>query len=426
MFSGFGTCPDLDVLSVVFEIDVDITHSTSERPFASLNASTTFSDESEVVFSVGSMFRIESIEDKRTINGYWHVRLKLVEDDSDISELRNELDKTYCDESDLCSLGIALRAMGDYQRAERYFRMLLKYMPEGHPNTHRVYSSLGMVARDKGDHQTSLKYHEKALEYLNKSSIYNEQENIGREYGDMGTAYHHLGDLDLALKYFTMATEIQTSPESLSYTYNQIALLYRDKGNAQLALEYFQKTLHIEEQILKTNQYNPVLATMYNNIGEIYAQLGDNENALKYLHHALDIRLKGTVSTHTDLAAIYSNLGLVYQRKRELKKALELFKKALEIDTQNFGTNHESLVVTHNNISSVYHEMHELLRAVYHSETALRILLHTQAGENHVALFKLQLNIGAMELELGNNIKSLKITKEALENQLKILPKNHE
>ncbi|CAF1335730.1 unnamed protein product [Rotaria sordida] len=426
MFSGFGTCPDLNVLSVVFEIDVDITHSTSRRPFASLNASTTFSDESEVVFSVGSMFRIESIEDRRTINGYWYVRLKLVEDDSDISELRNELEKKYCDESDLCSLGSALIAMGDYQRAERYFRMLLEYMPEGHPNTHRVYSCLGTIAHDEGDHQMSLKYHEKALEYLNKSSIYNEQENIGREYVDMGTAHHHLGDLDLALKYFTMATDIQTSPKSLSYTYNQIALLYRDKGNPQLALEYFQKTLHIEEQILKTNQYNPVMATMYNNIGEIYVQLGDDENALKYLHHALDIRLKGTVSTHTDLAAIYTNLGNVYSRRNELKKALEVLEKALEIDTQKFGNNHESLAITHNNISAVYKEMNDLPRAVHHLETALRILLRLQAGENHVYISELQLNLGMVQFALGNSNKALRITQKALQNQLKKLPENHE
>ncbi|CAF4291781.1 unnamed protein product, partial [Rotaria sordida] len=89
-----------------------------------------------------------------------------------------------------------------------------------------------------------------------------------------------------------MATDIQKSPESLSCTYNQMALVYRDKGEKQLALEYFQKTLNIEEQVLKRNKYEPVLATMYNNIGEIYVQLGDDENALKYLHHALYIRLK--------------------------------------------------------------------------------------------------------------------------------------
>jgi len=304
--------------------------------------------------------------------------------------------------------------------------MLLEYLPEDHSNTNRIYSSLGTIAHNKGDHQTSLNYHEKALEYLKKPSIYNEQENIGHEYVDVGVSHQRLGNLDLAMEYFTMATNIQTSPTSLSYTYNQIAMLYRDKGDNHLALEYFQKTLHIEEQVLQKNQYSPVLATMYNNIGEIYTQLGDYENALKHLHHALDIRLIGSVSTHTDLAAIYSNLGIVYQRKKELKKALEVFEKALEIDTQTFGNNHESLAWTHNNISEVYKHMDDLPRALYHLETALRIVLRSQAGENHVYISTLQYNIGIVQFSLGDNIKALKMTQKALQNQLRRLPENHE
>jgi tetratricopeptide (TPR) repeat protein len=283
-----------------------------------------------------------------------------------------------------------------------------------------------MIARDKGDHQTSLNYHEKALEYLNRPTVYNEQEHIGREYVDIGASHQHLGNLDLAMEYYTKATEIQKSPESLSYTYNQIALLHRDKGNKHLALEYFQKTLHIEEQVLQTNQYAPVLATMYNNIGEIYSQLGDYENALKHLHHALDICLKGTVSTHTDLAAIYTNLGMVYHEKKELKKSLEVLEKALEIDTQTFGNNHESLAATHNNISAVYQDMNDLNRALYHLETALGILLRSQAGENDVDISKFQCNIGMLQFRLGDNTKALKITQKALKNQLETLPENDE
>jgi tetratricopeptide (TPR) repeat protein len=221
-----------------------------------------------------------------------------------------------------------------------------------------------------------------------------------------------------------MATNIQTSPESFSLTYNQLAMLYRDKGEKRLALEYFQKTLHIEEQVLKTNQYQPVLATMYNNIGEIYSQLGDYKNALKYLHHALDIRLKGTVASHTDLAAIYTNLGQVYYSKNELEKVLELLEKAMKIDTQTFGAYHESLAMSHNNISAVYREMNDPTRALYHLETALRILLHSQTGENHVDVSILQYNIGVLQFNLGNNIKALKMARKALRNRLRIFPEN--
>jgi hypothetical protein len=114
IFSGFDAHPDPNILSVLFEIEVDVTRSTIKRPFASISHLSKFPDESEIVFSVGSMFRIERVQDRRTVEGYWYVQLKLVEDDSDTNELRNELEKEYCDEGDLCSLGKALRAMGDY------------------------------------------------------------------------------------------------------------------------------------------------------------------------------------------------------------------------------------------------------------------------------------------------------------------------
>jgi tetratricopeptide (TPR) repeat protein len=424
MFSGYGVDPHMQ--SVLFEIEVGVIVSTVKRPFALISHISTKPGESEFLFSVGSMFRIESLADRRSIEGYWHVKLKLVEDDSDINELKMELEKEHCDESDLSSLGSVLIVMGDYKRAERYFLILLEYLPADHPATYRIYSCLGKIAHNKGDHTTSLDYHEKALEYLKKPGIYNTQENIGQVYADSGSSYHGLGKLDLAMKYLTMATDLQTSPKLLSHTYNQIGLVYRDKGDKRLALEYFLKALHIEEQILKTNQYQPALATSYNNIGEIYSQLGDYENALKYLHHALDIRLKGTVSTHTDLAAIYNNLGVVYHKKRELKKALEAYEKALEIDIQALGNDHESIAVSHNNISAVYCEMGDLARALYHLETALRILLHSQAGEDHVSIATSQYNIGMLQLALGNSMKALKITHKALQNQLKILPENHE
>ena len=423
-FSSYGIGLDVDHVSVLFQIEVDVAHSTSKRPFASISAFSKFPDEQETVFSVGSMFRIEYVEDRRMIEGHWYVKLKLVEDDGDIRELRTALERTYCDKSDLCTLGTVLRHMGDYQRAERFFLMLLEYTPEDHPNMDRIYSLLGTIARDQGNHQTSLNYHEKALQLLKKRKFAADEEMIGRQYVDIGASHHGLGNLELAVKYYTMATEIQKSPHSLSYTYNQIGLLYQEKGDYRLALEYFQKTLHIEEQILQTNKYGPVLATMYNNIGDTYDRLGETENALKYLHHALDIRLKGTVPTHTDLAAIYCNLGKVYQKKGELNKALEFLEKALEINTQTFGQNHESLAPTHSNIALVYLDMNDSKKAIYHAETALRILLRSQAGESHMDVSRIQYNIGMIQFQLGSHIKALKITHKALQNHLKRFSKN--
>ncbi|CAF2999377.1 unnamed protein product, partial [Rotaria sp. Silwood2] len=70
--------------------------------------------------------------------------------------------------------------------------------------------------------------------------------------------------------------------------------------------------------------------------------------------------------------------------------------------------------------------MNDLARALYHLETALRTLLRSQAGDNHVDIAAIQYNIGMIQLTLGNHIKALKITQKALQNQLKILPESHE
>ena len=234
VFSGFDDKDRLpELISVVFKIEIDLTHPVINKPFASIEHLSRFSDEYEVLFSVGSIFRILNVQYIQISEGYWHVKMKLVDDDNDINELRTELESEYCHKSNMCKLGNALITMDDYKRAERYFRMLLEYLSESHSSVGSIHGSLGSICSKR--------------------------------------------------------------------------------GNYQAALEYFQKTLHIEEEILKKKtKYHPLLATVCNNVGEIYTHLGDDENAFKYLQHALDIRLKGTVSTHTDLAAIYNNLGRIY------------------------------------------------------------------------------------------------------------------
>ncbi|CAF1024139.1 unnamed protein product, partial [Rotaria sordida] len=142
MYSGSGE--DDKMLSMLFEIEVHTTRSMIKKPFASINESSQFSDEDEVVFSIASIFRIKYVEDQRLVSGYWYVQLILGEDDSDMSKLRNDLEQRFCDKGNLRSLGIALRATGDYERAERYFPMLLEYIPEGHHNMGNIYSDFSV------------------------------------------------------------------------------------------------------------------------------------------------------------------------------------------------------------------------------------------------------------------------------------------
>ena len=67
----------------------------------------------------------------------------------------------------------------------------------------------------------------------------------------------------------------------LQLSYNNIGNIYNDLGNNSLALQYYEKALHI--QIKTYGDNHPDVARSYNNIGNVYNDLGNNSLALQYL-----------------------------------------------------------------------------------------------------------------------------------------------
>ncbi|CAF3720335.1 unnamed protein product [Rotaria sp. Silwood1] len=390
-----------------------------KRPFASIEHLSQFPEEEEILFSVGSVFRILDVDDRRATDGHWLIKMVMVENDDDLNELRSQLDQQYSTYGNLCDLGAALIAMNDYDRAERYFQILLEYTPESNPSFGIIQNGLGIIYANRGDYQKAFECQERALKFWTQNSLIpSNQHHIANTCVHLGAAYRHRGQFDLALKYLLMAVNLQSPTTSLAFNYNEIAITYRDKGDNRLALDYFLKALDIDENVLKLDKYHPKLATAYNNIGEIYSHLGANDDALNYLIHALEIRLKGTVAIHTDLAAIYHNLGVTYLKKNDFTKALEMHMKALEIDSQIFHDDHESLAMSHHQIAIVQLELEALSDALYHAEKALRIVLRSQAKENLSLVSRFQYNLGCVQYQLDNTGKALKMAEKALNNLL--------
>ncbi|CAF3899116.1 unnamed protein product [Rotaria sp. Silwood1] len=418
IYSG-STRTDSEFLSVIFEIEVHLTHHAMKRPFASIEHLSKFPEEEEILFSVGSVFRILNVDDRRATDSYYLVKMIMVENDDDLNELRSELDRQYSHYGNLCDFGSALIGMSDYDRAERYFQMLLEYTPESNPSFGLIQNFLGIIYVNRGDYQKAFEFQERALKFWTQDSlIQSNQHHIANTYVHLGAAYRHRGQFDLALKYLLMAVDLQSPTTSLAFTYNEIALTYRKKGDNRLALNYFLKALDIDENVLKLDKYHPELATAYNNIGEIYSHLDAYDDALNYLTHALEIRLKGTVATHTDLAAIYHTVRTNYMTKNDFTKTLEMHMKALEIDSQIFHDDHESLATSHHQIAAVQLELGALSEALYHAEKALRIVLRSQAKENLSLVSSFQYGLGFVQYRLGNMGKALKMAEKALNNLL--------
>ncbi len=84
----------------------------------------------------------------------------------------------------------------------------------------------------------------------------------------------------------------------------------------------------------------PDVATSFNNIGIVYRQKGDLENALVQYQKALEIRTRVFGSEHPDVAGSYQNLAVVYRSQGNHVQTKEMATKAYHIFLKKLGPDH--------------------------------------------------------------------------------------
>ena len=65
---------------------------------------------------------------------------------------------------------------------------------------------------------------------------------------------------------------------------------YKDQGKFQESLESYQKALQIRKELLPED--HPDIMAVTHNIGQLYFDFGDNENAQKYFKGNIEIMNK--------------------------------------------------------------------------------------------------------------------------------------
>ncbi|CAF4778344.1 unnamed protein product, partial [Rotaria sp. Silwood2] len=101
--------------------------------------------------------------------------------------------------------------------------MLLEYTPESKASFGFIQNFLGIIYANRGDYQKAFGFQERALKFwTQESSIQYNQHHIANTYVHLGVVYHHLGQLDLALKHLLIAVELRSPTTSLAFAYNEI------------------------------------------------------------------------------------------------------------------------------------------------------------------------------------------------------------
>jgi tetratricopeptide (TPR) repeat protein len=155
---------DLKLVGVLFEIDANPEMITT-KPFADISEDSHFTNELEVLFMIGSIFRLKNIYYNDTDN-VWIIEMNLCSDNEfDLKQVLLHMKQQIGNgETDLQTLGKILWDMGKLDLAEKYLKRLINEYPLNGHLLASLYEDLGKIASQKRDYDMSMQWYRKSLE----------------------------------------------------------------------------------------------------------------------------------------------------------------------------------------------------------------------------------------------------------------------
>lgn len=206
--------------------------------------------------------------------------------------------------------------------------------------------------------QTAWDHYQKALDHQKNGDIQGARTELEKAvqkdpdspffHSALGLVYFNLADCDKAVPELKKAIKIENK---MLDAHTALGTCYIQMGMYDDALAEFNTALSL----------NPPdkadVATLYNNLGEIYSIKGDTAKAEENLNKAM--------STDPALITSYINLGNLYTSLKRYEDAIALYKKAIQLAPD--------YSLAHNNLAFAYISLNQYQEAKQALEQALKL-----------------------------------------------------
>ncbi|CAF3603234.1 unnamed protein product [Rotaria sp. Silwood1] len=317
------------------------------KPFANIANKSYFTDEQEVLFTLGSVFQINNIHYSNN-NHLWIINMILCSDyDHKLKPIFDYMKNEYGDgETGLLTFGRVLRQMGKFNEAEKYYQKFLNQQQHDYQSQAQCYHLLGNIALDKGNYDLSLVYHLKSLEIKMKNLELNNS-SLAYSHNSIGIVHWKKGNKEQAIQSYNKALKIWIElygedDLKVAMCFNNMGIVYDDEKKYEDALRCYEKTLMIRLKHLPNGHFD--IGDTYNNIGAVHRCLGHYDIALDYFKRSLEIYEKSLFSQHPSIASTYKNIGITYEIKKNLIQALKFYNKASKIFQQTLPIKHPDVM----------------------------------------------------------------------------------
>jgi tetratricopeptide (TPR) repeat protein len=176
---------DLKLVGVLFEIDAN-PEMVNTKPFADISEYSHFTNESEVLFMIGSIFRLKNIYYNDTDN-VWIIETNLCSDNEfDLKQVLLHMKQQIGNgETNLQTLGKILWDMGKLDLAEKYLKRLINEYPLNGHLLASLYEDLGKIASQKRDYDMSMQWYRKSLEVKKPVISYSKSNNKQKQTNEL-------------------------------------------------------------------------------------------------------------------------------------------------------------------------------------------------------------------------------------------------
>ncbi|EAW34781.1 DUF2225 domain-containing protein [Lyngbya sp. PCC 8106] len=265
----------------------------------------------------------------------------------------------------------------------------------------KAYTTLGDLKKALDSYQQALPIYEQETD-----APFREERTLDMLIR-MSRIYAYLGESESALEYCNRSlNNAQNFPQSKivrrSEMFREIGKLCDQIGNTEKALESFNQYWNIYQQLGLDRE---VIALM--RIGQDYAELGDQKQALYFFYQARKVYQKsgfyeGEIET-------LSWVGKIYSRAGNYQKALESFNQGLRIAHNINNSSKEASILSE--IGDSYSELGDEEKALEFYNKAL--IIYKKLG-NFKQQTDLLNKIGELYQQLGNSEKALNFYQQAL------------
>ena len=198
----------------------------------------------------------------------------------------------------------------------------------------------------------------------------------------MKTAIGDETDLDSLGKILIEMGEYDQAQKCYQRMCDETKLLW---GTAELGLGKAYLSAREEESLRHLNEAlqirQKLLDEDHEDVGECYSYIGiihsfvkkDHQQALSYLKKSIAIQEKTLPADSRALSRTYHNIAATYDCMEEFDSALQYYDKALTIRRKVLPSNHPDIATTYNNIGFVYKGKGDYSKALQYYETSLNI-----------------------------------------------------